>query len=1358
MKRITRRLTTSMRGLVARATGSFRDGRLLATVVALMIAVVSTPSSAQGQQPRVVVPDSVRVTAARGEPVRIIVGLRLDTYQPEGLLGSTAAASQRLAIQDVASRVLGRLSSVTSSRVFDFIPYFAAEVDANTLLQLEADPDVSSIEEDRQASPSLAESVPLVGGSTAWSSGYSGAGWTVAILDTGVEQNHSFLNGKTVAEGCYSNSGIAGANSLCPGGVGSTNATGSGASCAMSDCFHGTHVAGIAAGRGGTFSGVAKDATIMSFQVYSYVTGITTCFPSSSCIRANLSDIIAAMNRVYALRGSFNIAAVNLSLIFATYSSQADCEAGYASLKAAIDTLRSANIATVAAAGNGGLSGAMGAPACISTAISVGATTKSDVVSSTSNAAPYLNVLAPGVSITSSLTGNTFGALSGTSMAAPHVAGAWAVLRQRNPTAAVTTVLNALRSTGNPVTDTRSGLVFPRIRVDAALTALSSPLLTIDTPVTGASTFPPFVVNGWAIDRNALNGSGIDAVHLYAYPSAGGSPIFLGTASYGGPRPDIGAAFGGQFTNSAFSLTVRSLTAGSYSIRAFGHSTVTGTFNITSSVPMTVTAPVPSPAMAVDVPLSNSTATRTFTISGWAIDRAAPSGTGVDGVHVWAFPSGGGSPTFLGAAAYGVLRPDVGALFGSQFANTGYFLQADLAPGAYTINVYLHSTVSGTFVAVRSVPNVTVAAPQPNPILTIDAPTAGVSRTPPFTISGWAVDTGAASGTGMDTVHVWAFPTSGASPVLVGAATYGLARPDVATALGNSRFTNSGYSLTVTTANLPVAETYDFYVFAHSTVTGTFNIVRAVRVTVTNGVPTQPSVVRTSGRQLLLEFRRPDGTLAPAAPYVIRGVNWSPASRTTNTSSRDPNNVVIRRPEFGTWYQTDIPLLKAMNVNTVRLFIDPGVPGDPNVTVPGLAVLDELYRNGIMVIMTVDNGNNSVDRIQPVIDSYKNHPAILMWSLGSEWNINLFWKEGTTLDGAAAAIESAARLVKSFDTQHPVVSSYGNIDEKPNDIERYVTQVCPTVDVWSFNEYTGPGFSRLFDKWSFISGKPMFLAEFGIDAFNSTVRQEAQFTQSQYMGRLWDEIARNLSATDPTKVALGGAVMEFNDEWWKSGSPFQQDEGGWSPIAFPDKYASEDWWGIVTIDRVARGAYYILKTRFEPSYQPPSANRLVTFQSESTEAYPYWGRFWENGAPMYQGRGAIDNGGRGFNIAAIDPATGRLRNPIQHFDTWLDHNNHTSTNLNAMVSYLDSVPVGTLLLMTAVDEAGLNDWSSCAILPDQPVNTLINRLEALGSRSIRQMCYSDNWVMMAIKGQGAALGESLGHGVDAAVTASIQLP
>ncbi len=567
---------------------------------------------------------------------------------------------------------------------------------------------------------------------------------------------------------------------------------------------------------------------------------------------------------------------------------------------------------------------------------------------------------------------------------------------------------------------------------------------------------------------------------------------------------------------------------------------------------------------------------------------------------------------------------------------------------------------------------------------------------------------------------------------------------------------------TVTLNSLTPATTYYASVTCNDTAGHTSAPSTTSFATSSAAAPTQPSVVTINGRQLLLQRRNSNGTLAPAVPYVIRGVNWSPAGVSTATSSGDANNAEIRRLEFGQWYLTDIPLLKAMNVNTVRLFMDLGLPGDPNLTVPGLTILDEFYRNGIMVIMTVDNGNNTVSRIQSVVDHYKNHPAVLLWSLGSEWSINLYFGAASSALDAAQRTQNAAALVKTRDTVHPVVSSYGTIFNKPNDIETYVNQTCPSVDIWSFNEYRGPGFSQIFEQWRYISGKPMFLGEYGIDAYNSTTQQEDQATHAQWGGWLWDEIARNLSANDPNNVAIGGAIFEWNDEWWKSGSWQTQDPGGWNPIAFPDGVASEDWWGIVNINRNTRQLYGAMTTRFGAGYQPPARTKTVTYRAVSHVGFGAIARFWENGAVMYQGTAAIGvgpdlSGARGFNIAAIDPATGRLRNGIQRFDTWATRNN--GADMNAMVAYLDSLPNGTIVLIAVGDEAGLNSFppSGCTSLPYSWVTAARQRLQSLGSTQIQNYCYQNQWAMIAIKGQGV-LSESLSSTGDAPVQATVQLP
>jgi hypothetical protein len=174
----------------------------------------------------------------------------------------------------------------------------------------------------------------------------------------------------------------------------------------------------------------------------------------------------------------------------------------------------------------------------------------------------------------------------------------------------------------------------------------------------------------------------------------------VGSAGLGVQRPDVGQAFGSQFANSGFAL-VGSLPVGNYRLVAYMHDVLTNSFNLSQSASITVSGP----AMAIDIPNgTNTPVTAGASIVGWAIDPAAPSGTGVDAVHVWAFPSAGGAPIFVGSASLGIPRPDVGAIFGSQFTNSGYFQTlGGLPPGGYTLGVYAHSTVTNSFSQARFV-------------------------------------------------------------------------------------------------------------------------------------------------------------------------------------------------------------------------------------------------------------------------------------------------------------------------------------------------------------------------------------------------------------------------------------------------------------------------------------------------------------------------------------------------------------------------------------------------------------------------------------------------------------------------------
>jgi len=101
---------------------------------------------------------------------------------------------------------------------------------------------------------------------------------------------------------------------------------------------------------------------------------------------------------------------------------------------------------------------------------------------------------------------------------------------------------------------------------------------------------------------------------------------------------------------------------------------------------------------AIDTPQADAAVTQPFTLAGWALDLAANENTGVDTVHVWAYPATGADPIFVGISPYGGSRPDVGSMFGKTFANAAYDLTVDMLPtGTYDLVVYPHRSKTNTF-------------------------------------------------------------------------------------------------------------------------------------------------------------------------------------------------------------------------------------------------------------------------------------------------------------------------------------------------------------------------------------------------------------------------------------------------------------------------------------------------------------------------------------------------------------------------------------------------------------------------------------------------------------------------------------
>jgi hypothetical protein len=318
-------------------------------------------------------------TLARGAgSVRAIVGLRV-AFTPEGALSPAAVAAQRRAIARATAAVLQALSG-TDHRIihsYEFVPLIALELSTGALTRLRSSDLAATLWNDTpRPPPTLAQGADM----RANEAPAVGRGGAVAILDTGVDGTDRLLrrpdgSAKVVSEACFTDGN-------CPSGGDRQFGAGAGGPCdyAPSECRHGTHVVGMAAGRGiagagANIDGVAPGADIIAIQVFSRFTG-AQCDNAADdpCALSYESDQIAGLQHVFRLRGTFAIGAASLSRGSGLFDLACDGNP----LKLAIDNLRSVGISTVIASGSDSVSNAVNAPGCISTAMTVDARERSD--------------------------------------------------------------------------------------------------------------------------------------------------------------------------------------------------------------------------------------------------------------------------------------------------------------------------------------------------------------------------------------------------------------------------------------------------------------------------------------------------------------------------------------------------------------------------------------------------------------------------------------------------------------------------------------------------------------------------------------------------------------------------------------------------------------------------------------------------------------------------------------------------------------------------------------------------------------------------------------------------------------------
>ena len=329
-------------------------------------------------------------------------------------------------------------------RIVD-LPVVVVETDRRGISDLVGSPHVAQVAADEPAPPLLGASLKTLRVDELHSANVLGTGYSVAVLDTGVDYDLPSFGGKLRAEGCFSTatSDVYSVRSLCGNGLDVDLTEGAGRDCDLLGCDHGTHVARIAVGArvsvdGDAISSVAPGAGLISIQVFTEINDVRECgVDNVPCIRSFPSDQVRALRYVMDLSASHEIASVSMSV--GGYHNAA-CDSANP-LTNDILTLRESGILAVIASGNDRYYNAVKSLACI----------------------PAAMIVADG-----------YGPNTGTSLAAGQVAGLVALLRSQVPSASADEIESALRRTAQRTIDPRTGLVLYFPGAPAALAALVS--------------------------------------------------------------------------------------------------------------------------------------------------------------------------------------------------------------------------------------------------------------------------------------------------------------------------------------------------------------------------------------------------------------------------------------------------------------------------------------------------------------------------------------------------------------------------------------------------------------------------------------------------------------------------------------------------------------------------------------------------------------------------------------------------------------------------------------------------------------------------------------------------------------------
>ncbi|MEM6634080.1 MAG: glycoside hydrolase family 2 TIM barrel-domain containing protein [Bacteroidota bacterium] len=316
----------------------------------------------------------------------------------------------------------------------------------------------------------------------------------------------------------------------------------------------------------------------------------------------------------------------------------------------------------------------------------------------------------------------------------------------------------------------------------------------------------------------------------------------------------------------------------------------------------------------------------------------------------------------------------------------------------------------------------------------------------------------------------------------------------------------------------------------------------------TSSPPSNPPTIHNiHNRQLMVE----------GEPYLIKGICYHPVPKGSDT--RDFSNL-----------SQDLELMQEAGINTIRVY-------EP---IREIEVLDAIAAEGMKVVIGFGYNQGGVYDIlsgtyRDYIQQFKEHPAILLWELGNEYNYHPEWFE-EDISNWYRVMNEAASMIHEADTLHEVATAHGELPDS------LALASCPQIDVWGMNVYRWDNPTEIFKQWEALSSKPMYLSEAGGDSYMTIARDGYEKgvnerAQADANATILDAIFGH------TEICSGVTLFSFTDGWWKAGDPDTQDPGGWAPNSSGVPYdgsPNEEYWGIVDIDRNKKQTFEVVKQKF----------------------------------------------------------------------------------------------------------------------------------------------------------------------------------